>query len=121
MEELTIILFLPLIKGYYQASARELVRINGTTKAPVMNYTTETSAGVVTVRAFKMVDRFFQNFLHLVDTNATIFLHTNAAMEWLLLRIETLQNLILFTAASLFVFLPKGSIAPGNIKITTLL
>lgn len=78
---------------------------------------TETSAGVVTVRAFKMVDRFFITFLHLVDTDAALFLHTNAAMEWLQSRIEILQNLVFFAAASLFVFLPMGSIAPGNIKI----
>ncbi|KAF5931953.1 hypothetical protein HYC85_028124 [Camellia sinensis] len=31
---------------YYQASARELTRINGTTKAPIMNYATEKSLGV---------------------------------------------------------------------------
>ncbi|KAF5931082.1 hypothetical protein HYC85_031955 [Camellia sinensis] len=35
------------VQGYYQASARELMRINGTTKAPVMNYAAETSLGVV--------------------------------------------------------------------------
>ncbi|KAF5942219.1 hypothetical protein HYC85_019861 [Camellia sinensis] len=34
------------VQGYYQASARELMRINGTTKAPVMNYAAETSLGV---------------------------------------------------------------------------
>ena len=45
------------VQGYYQASSRELMRINGTTKAPVMNFAAETSLGVVTVRAFNMVDR----------------------------------------------------------------
>ncbi|TKY64385.1 ABC transporter C family member 8 [Spatholobus suberectus] len=106
------------IKVYYQATARELVRINGTTKAPVVNYATETLAVVVTVRAFMMVDRFFQTFLHLVDTDAALFLHASAAMEWLLARIEILQNLIFFTAASLYVFLPKGSIAPGLVGLS---
>ncbi|KAJ1420289.1 P-loop containing nucleoside triphosphate hydrolase [Sesbania bispinosa] len=108
------------IKGYYEATTRELVRINGTTTAPIVNCATETSAGVVTVRAFKMGDRFFQTFLHLVDTDATLLLHTKAALEWVVTRVETLQNLILFTAASLFVFLPRGSIAPGNIKLMIL-
>ncbi|KAF2301974.1 hypothetical protein GH714_031105 [Hevea brasiliensis] len=45
------------VQDYYLASARELIRINGTTKAPVMNYAAETSLGVVTIRAFKMADR----------------------------------------------------------------
>lgn len=80
-----------------------------------MNYAAETSLGVVTIRAFKMGDRFFQNYQRLVDTDAGIFFYSNAAMEWLVLRIEVLQNLTLFTAAFLVVLLPKGVVAPGNI------
>ncbi|KAF3609627.1 hypothetical protein DY000_02049452 [Brassica cretica] len=52
--------------SYYLASPRELIRIYGTTKAPVMNYAAETSLGVVTIRAFGTVDRFFKNYLNLV-------------------------------------------------------
>ncbi|CAB4272423.1 unnamed protein product [Prunus armeniaca] len=72
-----------LIRDYYLASARELIRINGTTKAPVMNYASETSLGVVTIRAFKKADRFFHNYLELVDTDARLFFHSNATMECL--------------------------------------
>lgn len=100
-------------KGYYLASARELIRINGTTKAPVMNYAAETSLGVVTIRAFDMMNRFFQNYLKLIDTDATLSFHSNAAMEWLVMRVEGLQNLTLFAAALLLVLLPQGAIAPG--------
>lgn len=92
-----------------------MIRINGTTKAPVMNYTAETSQGVVTIRAFNMVDRFFQNYLKLVDTDATLFFHSNGVMEWLILRVEALQNLTLFTAAILLVLIPRGYVAPGKI------
>ncbi|KAI9109511.1 hypothetical protein K1719_019565 [Acacia pycnantha] len=101
------------IQGYYQASSRELMRINGTTKAPVMNFATETSLGVVTVRAFNMADRFYQNYLKLVDTDAKLFFHSNVATEWLILRIEVLQNLTLFTGALLLVLLPNGFVSPG--------
>ncbi|CAN1161873.1 ABC transporter C family member 8, partial [Linum perenne] len=73
-------------KDYYVATARELIRINGTTKAPVMNYASETSLGVVTIRAFKMVDRFFRNYMKLVDQDAMLFFHTNAVLEWLVTR-----------------------------------
>ncbi|KAK6911943.1 ABC transporter-like, ATP-binding domain [Dillenia turbinata] len=106
------------IQGYYQASARELIRINGTTKAPIMNYASETSLGVVTIRAFNSMERFFQNFLKLVDTDAKLFFYSNAVMEWLILRIETLQNLTLFTAAILLVLLPKGILAPGFVGLS---
>lgn len=92
-----------------------MIRINGTTKAPVMNYTAETSQGVVTIRAFNMVDRFFQNYLKLVDIDATLFFHTNGVTEWLILRVEALQNLTLFTAALFLVLIPRDYVAPGKI------
>ncbi|KAI8022726.1 ABC transporter C family member 8 [Camellia lanceoleosa] len=100
------------VQGYYQASARELMRINGTTKAPIMNYAAETSLGVVTIRAFNMANRFFQNYLKLVDNDAKLFFYSNATMEWLILRVEALQNLTLFTAIFLLVLLPKGYVDP---------
>ncbi|XP_062014713.1 ABC transporter C family member 8-like [Rosa rugosa] len=89
------------VQSYYLASARELIRINGTTKAPVINYTAETSLGVVSIRAFTMVDRFFHNFLKLVDTDA-----------------KALQNVTLFTAAFLLILVPKGYVSPGLVGLS---
>jgi len=90
------------------------MRINGTTKAPVMNFAAETSLGVVTVRALNMVNRFFNNYLKLVDMDAAVFFHSNVATEWSILRIEILQNLTVFTAALLLILLPRGSVSSGN-------
>ncbi|KAL9659439.1 hypothetical protein QQ045_024245 [Rhodiola kirilowii] len=106
------------VQGFYMASARELIRINGTTKAPIMNYAAETSQGVTTIRAFKMSDRFFRNYLSLVDTNARLFFYSNASIEWLVLRVEALQNFTLFTAALLIVLLPKGYVPPGLVGLS---
>ncbi|MCD7462624.1 ATP-binding cassette sub- C member 8 [Datura stramonium] len=106
------------VQGYYQPSAKELMRISGTTKAPIMNYATETSLGVATVRAFGAVDRFFQNYLTLVDADAKVFLCSNGAMEWLVLRTEALQNITLFTAAFLLVSIPKGYVSTGLIGLS---
>lgn len=89
------------------------MRINGTTKAPVMSYAGETALGVATIRAFNMEERFFQNYLKLVDTDASTFLYSNATLEWLILRTEALQNITLFATAFLIVYLPTGYIAPG--------
>ena len=82
-----------------------------------MNYAAETSLGVVTIRAFGTVDRFLKNYLSLVDADAVLFFLSNAAMEWVILRIETLQNLTLFTCALLLILIPKGYIAPGTLTI----
>ena len=96
------------------ASARELIRMNGTTKAPVLNYAAETSLGVMTIRAFGSVERFIRSNLKLIDADATLSFHSIAAMEWLLMRVEAMQNLTIITAALTMVLLPRGTIAPGN-------
>ncbi|XP_011072485.1 ABC transporter C family member 8-like isoform X2 [Sesamum indicum] len=106
------------VQGYCQKSAGELMRINGTTKAPVMNYASETALGVATIRAFRMVDTFSLNYLKLVDMDAKVFLSSNATMEWLVLRTEALQNLTLFTAAIFLVLTPKGYIPPGLVGLS---
>ncbi|XP_039117615.1 ABC transporter C family member 8-like [Dioscorea cayenensis subsp. rotundata] len=105
------------VQTYYLASARKLVRINGTTKAPLTNYAAETSNGVVTIKAFSMIQWFIENNLKLIDTDATMFFHTIASMEWALLRVEALQNLTIFTSAILFVLLPQGTITPGLVGL----
>lgn len=102
------------MKGYYQKSAGELMRINGTTKAPVMNYASETALGVTTIRAFRAVNDFSSNYLKLVNTDAKVFLSSNATLEWLVMRTEALQNLTLFTAAFFLIVAPKSYVAPGT-------
>lgn len=78
-----------------------------------MNYAAETALGVATIRAFNTEEQFFNNYLKLVDTDAKVFFFSNAAMEWLVLRTETLQNITLITAAFLLVLLPQGYLPPG--------
>ncbi|KAI0491898.1 hypothetical protein KFK09_026160 [Dendrobium nobile] len=108
-----VLILVAYLQKYYLSSARELVRINGTTKAPVMNYATESYLGVVTIRAFEMTERFFGNNLKLIDIDATLFFHTIAAMEWILIRVELLQNLTIITSTLFLVLVPQGSISPG--------
>ncbi|KAK1575542.1 hypothetical protein Q3G72_006373 [Acer saccharum] len=105
------------VQGYYLSSAREFMRMNGTTIAPILNYVSETSQGVVSIRAFNMMEMFFENYLKLIDTDARLFFHSNAAIEWLVLRIETLQNLVILTAALLIVLLPRKQL-PGFVGLS---
>lgn len=96
------------------ASARELVRINGTTKAPVMNSAAESLLGTVTIRTFGMIDRFIATNLQLIDTDASLFYYTAGTLEWVLLRVEALQNLTIFTSSLFLVLLPPTVISPGT-------
>ncbi|THU52387.1 hypothetical protein C4D60_Mb10t03460 [Musa balbisiana] len=108
-----VMILMIFVQRYYVASARELVRINGTTKAPAMNYAAESLNGVVTIRAFGTIDRFIQTNLRLIDTDAALFYYTIGTLEWVLLRVEALQNLTIFTSALCLVLLPQRTISPG--------
>ncbi|KAL6971970.1 Multidrug resistance-associated protein 7 [Sarracenia purpurea var. burkii] len=105
------------LQRYYFASAKELMRINGTTKSLVANHLAESIAGSMTIRAFEEEDRFFIKNLHLIDINASPFFHSFAANEWLIQRLETLSAVVLSSSALCMVLLPPGTFSSGFIGL----
>ncbi|KAK4480717.1 hypothetical protein RD792_013799 [Penstemon davidsonii] len=103
------------LQSYYFSSAKELMRINGTTKSFIANHLAESVAGVITIRAFKEEDRFFAKNLELIDTNGSPFFHYFTANEWLIQRLETLSASILAFASLCMVLLPPGTFSSGFI------
>lgn len=101
------------MQRYYFSSAKELMRINGTTKSLVANHLAESVAGAMTIRAFEEEERFFEKNLQLIDTNASPFFHSFAANEWLIQRLETLSATVLASAALCMVLLPPGTFSSG--------
>lgn len=105
------LLLIQYLQGYYAAAARELSRINSTTKAPIVNNSAETISGTATIRAFGMTERFRKRNLSLIDHDASVYFHKHAALEWLIFRIE-LSCSVVVTVAALLVIL-KNNISPG--------
>ncbi|KAI4348058.1 hypothetical protein L6164_008819 [Bauhinia variegata] len=103
------------LQKYYFASAKEFMRMNGTTKSFVANHLAESVAGAVTIRAFEEEDRFFAKNLDLIDVNASPFFHSFAANEWLIQRLETISAVVLASAALCMVVLPTGTFSSGFI------
>ncbi|XP_061342019.1 ABC transporter C family member 10-like [Gastrolobium bilobum] len=103
------------LQRYYYATAKELMRMNGTTKSFVANHLAESIAGAVTIRAFEEEDRFFVKNLDLIDVNASPFFHSFAANEWLMLRLETVSAIVFASAALCMVVLPPGTFTSGFI------
>ncbi|CAL4892711.1 unnamed protein product [Urochloa decumbens] len=101
------------LQRYYLASAKELMRINGTTKSAMANHLGESILGAVTIRAFEEEDRFFAKNLELVDKNASPFFYNFAATEWLIQRLETMSALVLSFSAFVMALLPTGTFSPG--------
>nr|GMC61018.1 ABC transporter C family member 10-like [Ipomoea batatas] len=103
------------LQRYYFSSAKELMRINGTTKSFVANHLAEYVAGAMTIRAFEQEDRFFVKNLHLVDINASPFFYNFAANEWLIQRLEVISATVLASSALCMVLLPPGTFSSGFI------
>ncbi|GAU32311.1 hypothetical protein TSUD_43530 [Trifolium subterraneum] len=110
-----MIYFALRLQRYYFATAKELMRMNGTTKSFVANHLAESVAGAVTIRAFEEEDRFFVKNFNLIDINASPFFHSFAANEWLIQRLETVSAVVLASAALSMVVLPPGTFSSGFI------
>ncbi|KVI10190.1 AAA+ ATPase domain-containing protein [Cynara cardunculus var. scolymus] len=109
------ILFVSIPLRYYFSSAKMLMRINGTTKSLVANHLAESVAGAMTIRAFKQEDRFFLKNLDVVDINASPYLHSFAANNWLIQRLETISATVLSASGLCMVLLPPGTFSSGFI------
>ncbi|XP_010228010.1 ABC transporter C family member 10 isoform X2 [Brachypodium distachyon] len=101
------------LQRYYLASAKELMRINGTTKSALANHLGESISGAITIRAFEEEDRFLAKNLELVDKNAGPYFYNFAATEWLIQRLETMSALVLSSSAFIMAILPQGTFSPG--------
>lgn len=101
------------LQKYYFASAKELMRLNGTTKSPIANHFGESISGALTIRAFKLQDQFMKKNLDLLDKNSSPFFHSFATNEWLIQRLEVLSSIVLCSSALAMVLLPAGTFNPG--------
>ncbi|KAL0370935.1 UNVERIFIED_CONTAM: ABC transporter C family member 3 [Sesamum angustifolium] len=101
------------LQQYYIPSARELTRLFGVCKAPVIQHFSETLSGLSTIRSFEQEDRFCQTSMKLIDDHSRPMFHAAAAMEWLRIRLDTL-SLVTFALSLVFLIsLPEGKINPS--------
>ena len=92
------------------ASARELTRLSGIQKAPIVNHFGESIAGALTIRGFDQQKRYMKTNFVLFDNYSRPFFHNFSATEWLCLRMELLSTLVFAFAIVLLVSIPIGSI-----------
>ncbi|CAI0414763.1 unnamed protein product [Linum tenue] len=111
---ITPILYLIMIlQRYYFNTAKELMRINGTTKSSLLNHFAESISGAMTIRAFEEEERFFSKNLVLIDNNATTYFHNFSASQWLIQRLEIPCAIVLSTSALVMTCLPLGASTSG--------
>ncbi|KAF7017979.1 hypothetical protein CFC21_031330 [Triticum aestivum] len=95
---------------YYISAARELQRLTGVCRAPVMQHFAESIAGTNIIRCFDKERQFISSTGHLMDNLSRPSLYNVAAMEWLCFRLDFLSSFIFGFALILLVTLPTDLI-----------
>eukprot|EP00268_Persea_americana_P045554 TRINITY_DN46491_c0_g2_i1.p1 TRINITY_DN46491_c0_g2~~TRINITY_DN46491_c0_g2_i1.p1 ORF type:complete len:1529 (-),score=224.10 TRINITY_DN46491_c0_g2_i1:305-4891(-) len=98
---------------YYIPTARELARLSGIQRTPILHHFAESLAGAATIRAFGHEDRFTYANLSLIDNHSRPWFHNVSAMEWLSFRLNLLSNFMFVFSLVLLVSLPDGIINPS--------
>ncbi|XP_057553345.1 multidrug resistance-associated protein 1-like isoform X5 [Hippopotamus amphibius kiboko] len=88
---------------YYVASSRQIRRLAGASRSPVITHFSETLLGASTIRAFGQEQRFIQQNKEVVNENLVCFYNNVISNRWLSVRLEFLGNLMVFFAALLAV------------------
>ncbi|KAH9804121.1 ABC transporter C family member 3 [Citrus sinensis] len=113
------IVFIPVIatciwyQQYYISSARELSRLVGVCKAPLIQHFAETVSGSTTIRSFDQESRFIDTNMELMDGYSRPTFHVAAAMEWLGFRLDMLSNITFAFSLVFLISIPKGFIDPA--------
>ncbi|KAI3703061.1 hypothetical protein L6452_28816 [Arctium lappa] len=112
------LLFFPMIvmsirlQQYYIPSARELARLVGACKAPVIQHFSETISGSTTIRSFDQKCRFEDMCLKLIDDYSRPKLHVTGVLDWLGLRLDMLSSFMFAFTLVFLVSAPQGTIDP---------
>ncbi|KAL5548573.1 hypothetical protein UlMin_003804 [Ulmus minor] len=113
------IVFIPVIAAciwyqqYYIPSARELSRLVGVCKAPVIQHFAETISGSMTIRSFDQDSRFRDMNMKLTDGYSRPNFHIVGAREWLCIRLDMLSAITFAFSLIFLISIPEGVIDPG--------
>ncbi|PPD67151.1 hypothetical protein GOBAR_DD35968 [Gossypium barbadense] len=113
------IIFIPVVatcilyQQYYISSARELSRLVGVCKAPVIQNFAETILGATTIRSFDQEKRFQDTNMELTDSYSRPKFHVAGAMEWLFFRLDLLSSVTFAFSLFILISIPVGVIHPA--------
>ncbi|CAH8381545.1 unnamed protein product [Eruca vesicaria subsp. sativa] len=116
---LVFIVFIPVVAAsiwyqrYYIAAARELSRLVGVCKAPLIQHFAETISGSTTIRSFNQESRFRGDNMRLSDGYSRPKFYSAGAMEWLCFRLDMLSSLTFAFSLVFLISIPTGVIDPS--------
>ncbi|WOL16866.1 ABC transporter C family member 3-like [Canna indica] len=116
---LILVIFIPVIgtciwyQQYYISTSRELARLIGVYKAPILQHFQETMSGLSSVRSFGHEKKFVGTNYKLTDDLSRLKFHSSGAAEWLSFRLDMLSTLMFTFALIFLICMPDGAIDPG--------
>lgn len=101
------------MQRFYLPSARELSRLCGVCKAPIIQHFAETISGTSTIRSFDQESRFHAANMKLTDGYSRPKFNIAAAMEWLCIRLDMLSSITFVFSLMFLISIPPRIINPG--------
>ncbi|KAL9232032.1 hypothetical protein vseg_007181 [Gypsophila vaccaria] len=98
---------------YYIRSARDLSRLIGVTKAPVIQHFAETISGATSIRSFDQEKRFCEASMEHINRYSQPILYSAATMQWLSVRLDILSTVIFACSLIVLISIPVGVVHPG--------
>ncbi|KAG2317921.1 hypothetical protein Bca52824_021043 [Brassica carinata] len=114
-----LIIFIPVVaasawyRQYYISAARELTRLAGISRSPLVHHFSETLSGVTTIRSFDQEPRFLADIMRLSDCLSRLSFHSGGAIEWLCFRLELLSTIAFALSLVIVVSAPEGTVNPS--------
>ena len=113
---LFISVFYTKVMSKFRPAARDLKRFESKSRSPIYTQFSEALKGVETIRSFPNSSMLWSSELRsLVDTNLNVIYTVKALDRWLSIRLESLGNVVVLTAAFASVLLTRmGRMKAGS-------
>lgn len=102
------------MQRYYMTSAREVARVMGVEKSPILNHYGESIAGATTIRGFGQSERFLETNIQLFDNYSRPTFLQFALIEWLIFRMELLCTTAFCFCLIIVLTLPDSVLDPSK-------
>jgi ABC-type multidrug transport system fused ATPase/permease subunit len=98
------LIFCHILRSYCAIPQRELTRIEGVTKSPIVSCFTEILSGVTTIRCYNVKDMFFHKNCEKINENKKPIIARKAAEVWFTFRLTVLSLIISLTSLTYILF-----------------
>ncbi|CAI6344119.1 unnamed protein product [Macrosiphum euphorbiae] len=106
-----------IMQRFFVATSRQLQRLESISRSPIYSHFSETIEGTTSIRAYGAQSKFILQSEQIVDFNQSCFYPKTVADRWMILRVETIGNFIIFFT-SVFSVLRRDTLSPGIVGLS---